>query len=130
MEIFKRWEGKIKIEVVDWTYPGVLAPVPENLMNETGVRHYLGRQHKYVFAFLFFGLLLLLHHFAVLLLTSTFRYHLLNKPRRPSEPPKVLRRLLENVQAENGLEIVAHPGTWRGWQTYICSLMGFAAPSC
>jgi len=47
-EIFDRWKGKIEFDVVNWTYPGVLAPVtPAVPANETAVRHYLGRQHKF-----------------------------------------------------------------------------------
>jgi len=47
LKIFERWKGYMTIEVVNWTYPGVLAPVPDNLVNQTAVRHYLGNQHKF-----------------------------------------------------------------------------------
>jgi len=57
--IFDRWEqddhsgskkARMQIEVVDWTWPRVLAPaenVDPEIVNNTEIRHYIGRQNKF-----------------------------------------------------------------------------------
>jgi len=46
--IFERWQDRIQIEVVDWTWPNAHeAPVPKYLANETAIRQYIGRQNLF-----------------------------------------------------------------------------------
>lgn len=47
LPVLDRWRELIHIDIVNWTWPGVLAPVPEYLQNQTAIRNYIGRQNMF-----------------------------------------------------------------------------------